>query len=68
MIDCLIYLLASIFLPVLIVSILMTRTKECPECDGRMKEMTYVGDGDGPAVDHIHYKCPRCGYTENELV
>lgn len=35
---------------------------KCTEnnCSGIMSQTDYIGDGSGPAYDHIHYKCDKC--------
>jgi len=37
------------------------------QCDGTMESFIYTGDGDGPAPDHLHFKCNKCGKEEQIL-
>lgn len=45
-----------------------TRTKRCPKCGETMVIKTMIGDGDGPAPEHIIWSCTFCNYEEEELI
>jgi len=43
--------------------------KKCPNCNKyEMYSNMYIGDGDGPAPDHIIATCRNCEYTEEILL
>jgi len=43
-------------------------SKKCPKCGNKMTTWGVVGDGAGPAYDHRLWDCPKCNYTEEELI
>lgn len=60
--------LIDLIIPILIVVVIalmlaLRKTRICDNCGGTMYSFNYTGDGDGPDLDHVHYKCNNCNIT-----
>jgi len=67
--EYIIDLIGLVFFIILLYSFVNKETMVCTDkkCNGTMKSFIYIGDGDGPAPDHLHFKCDKCGKEEQIL-